>query len=127
MNRPPTAPDENDAWESDAVWSLLKQAPAPVASGRFTDETVRQARLGEQHPPWWQRILSPAPLAGFAAATAAIAITVIGYSSSVQKQATQAAIASHAIEEIADAEMLLAAVDHLDEFSDTELASLIGF
>jgi hypothetical protein len=32
-----------------------------------------------------------------------------------------------AIQDIADSETLIAAVDHLDEFSDTELVSLIGF
>ena len=31
------------------------------------------------------------------------------------------------IQEIAEAETLIAAVDHLEDFSDNELVSLIGF
>ena len=31
------------------------------------------------------------------------------------------------IQDIAETETLIAAVDHLDDFSDTELVSLIGF
>jgi hypothetical protein len=31
------------------------------------------------------------------------------------------------LQEIAETEILIAAVDHLDEFSDNELVSLIGF
>jgi hypothetical protein len=127
MKHPSTPPDDSNDWESDAVWGLLKQAPAPAASARFADETVRFSRLSELPRPWWQRLLAPTPLAGFAAATAAIAIAVISFSGTAQKQATQVATASNSIEEIAETEMLLAAVDHLDEFSDKELASLIGF
>jgi len=127
MKHSSTPPDDSNDWESDAVWSLLKQAPAPAASARFADETVRLSRLTGVQPPWWQSLFTPAPLAGFAAATAAIAIAVISFSDTAQKQATEVATASNTIEEIAETEMLLAAVDHLDEFSDKELASLIGF
>ncbi len=31
------------------------------------------------------------------------------------------------IEDVADTEILVAAMDHLDEFSDQELVSLVGF
>ena len=127
MKRPTSATDnDHDAWENDAVCDLLKQAPAPAASGSFADDTVRQARLADAPRSWWQGLCTRGPVVGFAAATAAI-IMLLGYFTITQRQATQAAIASSTIEEIAETEMLLAAVDHLDDFTDTELAALIGF
>ncbi|MEO8614781.1 MAG: hypothetical protein ABI600_06540, partial [Luteolibacter sp.] len=66
MNRNITPPD--DSWESDAVWKLLDQAAPHTASPRFTDDTVRAARLAGEVKPWWSRLLSPVPLAGLAAA-----------------------------------------------------------
>jgi hypothetical protein len=129
MNRKPLHTDES--WENDAVWKLLDQVPAATASPRFTDNTVRAARLAGQARPWWQRLFSPAPLAGLATATAALvfaALSLLGPGSgpgnpTAMLDAKQAA----AIQEIAETETLIAAVDHLDDFSDTELVSLIGF
>ncbi len=127
MNPQITPPDEDDTWESDPVWKLLKQAPAPPASARFTDDVVRLARLTPAPRTWWQSLLAPAPLAGFAAATAAIAIAIISLTNFQEEPSIQVTTASASIEEIAETEILLAAVDHLDDFSDTELASLVGF
>lgn len=122
-----TPPNEDDTWESDPVWNLLKQSPAPPASARFTEDVVRLARLTPAPRAWWQTLLNPAPLAGLAAATAAIAIAIISLTNFQEESATQVTTASASIEEIAETEILLAAVDHLEDFSDTELASLVGF
>ena len=127
MNR--NSPPPDDSWESDAVWKLLDQAPSQVASARFADEVVRMARLSGEVKPWWNRFLSPAPLAGFAAATAALTFSVLslfGPSSLPSSPVTDSPQAAN-IQEIAETETLIAAVDHLDDFSDTELVSLIGF
>lgn len=129
MNRNSSPPD--DSWESDAVWKLLDQAPPKTAGVRFADDTVRAARLSMETKPWWSRLFSPAPLAGFAAATAALAFAVVSLvgpasTSSVQTVALNSPQAV-AIQDIAETETLIAAVDQLDDFSDKELVSLIGF
>jgi hypothetical protein len=126
---PPT-PDE--AFETDAVWQLLEQATPSTASPRFAADTLRVARLLEQPAPWWKRIFAPAPLAGLAAATAAIAFAVVPLlpSRTVANAPALAALDSPqavAIQDIAETETLVAAVDQMDDFSDNELVSLIGF
>jgi hypothetical protein len=120
----------DDSWENDPVWKLLDQASPAAASPRFADDTVRAARLAGQDSPWWARLLSPIPLAGIATATAACVIAVIslrdespaGYNFSNSADAHAFA----EIQEIAETEVLLSAVDDLDQFSDLELVSLIG-
>ena len=129
MNRKPLHTDTS--WESDAVWKLLDQAPPAAAGPRFVDNTMRAARLANQRRSWWKLLLSPVPLAGLAAASAAIVISVVSLlphapqpvTQSAQVDAKQAA----AIQDIAETETLIAAADHLDDFSDTELINLIGF
>lgn len=129
MNRQPHHSDKS--WENDAVWKLLDQAPPAVASPRFADDTVRAARLAGQPAAWWKRLLTPVPLAGLAAATAAVVITVLSLSGTAPDPGSQTASADPAgfaeIQEIAETETLISAVDQLDDFSDVELVSLIGF
>jgi hypothetical protein len=129
MNR--HAQTSDSAWENDAVWKLLDEV-APITAGpRFVNETVRAMRLAVDEKPWWQRLFSPAPLAGLAAATAALAFAIVSLTGpmtvTVAPVATQESSQAVAIQEIAETETLIAAVDHLDDFSDTELAILIGF
>jgi hypothetical protein len=131
MKHPSTPPD--DSWESDAVWKLLDQAPMKTPSPRFLDDTVRAARLLEIENPWWHRWFAPIPLAGLATATAALCFAAISWvgpapESGVAQSASSFQTA-HAvdIEEIAEMETLLAAADYLDDFSNHEIASLIGF
>ena len=125
MNRHSTPPD--DSWESDAVWKLLDQATLKSAGPRFVEDTVRAAKLEVKIKPWWSRLFAPAPLAGLAVATAALAFAVVSLvgpaSAPVMLDSPQAV----AIQDIAETETLLAAVDQLDDFSDTELVSLNGF
>jgi hypothetical protein len=130
MNRNSTPPD--DSWESDAVWKLLDQVPAKAAGARFADDTVRAARLSDEIKPWWSRLFSPAPLAGFAAATAAVTFAVISLvGTTTPAPDTRTAVLDSpqavVIQDIAETETLMVAVDQLDDFSDNELVSLIGF
>lgn len=129
MNHPTPPPD--DSWESDAVWKLLDQAPPVPASSRFADNTVRAARLLVEEKPWWSRLFAPAPLTGLAACAAAVALAFVAVTGtpSRPKNSTATLDSSNAaqIQEIAETETLLAAVDHLDDFSDQDLVSLIGF
>lgn len=129
MNHPPLPPD--DSWESDALWKLLEQAPPVQASARFADDAVRAARLMADAPPWWSRYFAPTPLTALAACAAAVALGFVAWTGAPSRPETQIAIldSSHAaeIQEIAETETLIAAVDQLDDFSDHELVSLIGF
>lgn len=128
MNRKPLNNDES--WENDAVWKLLDQAPPAGPGPRFVDDTVRAARLLGQSSPWWKRFFSPAPLAGLAAAAAAVVFVItqasqqapVGDSTGGLANSEQAA----EIQEIAETETLISAVDHMENFSDTELVALIG-
>lgn len=129
MNRHPHQPDES--WENDAVWKLLDASPPATASPRFVDDTVRAARLTGQPAAWWSRFLAPPPLAGLATAAAACAIAVLALQNDTPaSRHTVDAADSNAfaeIQEIAETEALLSAVDDLDRYSDVELVSLIGF
>jgi len=125
------SPPPDNSWESDAVWRLLDQAQPKTASARFADDTVRTARLFVEPKAWWSRLLSPAPLAGLAAAAAALTFAVVSLVGPSSRPVTQIAMLDSpqaiVIQDIAETETLLAAVDHLDDFSDKELVSLIGF
>jgi hypothetical protein len=130
MNRQPLHHDES--WENDPVWKLLDQSPPATAGPRFADDTVRAARLAGQGSPWWSRILTPLPLAGLGAAAAACVIALISLQNDTPANGGGhiAGVDSNAfaeIQEIAETEALLTAVDNLDQFSDVELVSLIGF
>ena len=130
MNRKPFNTDES--WEQDAVWKLLDQAPPASAGPRFVDDTVRAARLMGQPEAWWKRLFAPAPLAGLAGATAALVFAAVSLTTEPTPEAVSQTAAydteqAAAIQEIAETEMLIAAADHLDDFSDNELVSLIGF
>lgn len=133
MNRTPLPPDD-DSWESDAVWNLLDQAPPRSAGARFTNDVVRAARLLPEEKPWWSRLVSPAPLAGLAGAAAVTALAVFAaltFVSPTGNHGTQAVVMDSAqavaIQDIAETETLIEAADQLDDFSDNELVSLIGF
>jgi hypothetical protein len=125
MNRNSMPPD--DSWESDAVWQLLDQALPKLADARFTADTVRAARLTSIAKPWWHHLLSPLPLAGLAATTAALAFAIISLVGPAKVSEVQLANQAFAIQDVAETETLIAAADQLDDFSDTELVGLIGF
>ncbi len=139
MNRNPQPPDQSpdtsqdSSWESDAVWKLLDHGTQTTPSPRFLDDTLRAIRLEPVNIPWWKRILSPIPLTGLATATAAITLTFIALNQDTptvpnitETRATPQETSLAAIQDIAEAELLNAAIDHLDDFSDHELVSLIG-
>ncbi len=126
MQREPHHTD--DSWESDAVWNLLDQAPPATASARFAADTVRAAKLLPVAKPWWNRLLAPIVGTGLAGATAAIVFALIGPSpEAMNSVAALDSPQAVAIQDIAETEALIAAADHLDDFSDIELVSLIGF
>jgi hypothetical protein len=129
MNRTPLQNEES--WENDPVWKLLDQSPPATAGPRFADDTLRAARLAGLDSPWWSRMLAPLPLAGLATAAAACVIAVLSLQHDTPAVGNHVAVVDSSafaeIQEIAETEALISAVDNLDQFSDVELVSLIGF
>ncbi len=118
----------DDSWESDAVWKLLDASPPSVASPRFVDDTMRAVRLLPGPKSWWNRLFAPAPLVGLAGSTAAVIFTLVTMSQPpVNTVAALDTPQVYTIQDIAESETLIAAADQLDDFSDNELVSLIGF
>lgn len=115
----------------DPVWNLLRQSPTASVSSGFTDRVVRTARLTEQlASPFWKRSYTAiaAVTAMAAALTIAAVLTFLPETpQAVVEQTPEQVDAFATLDEVANQEMLLAATDHLGEFSDTELVSLIGF
>ncbi len=81
--------------------------------------------------PWWPGLLLRwSPVAACGAVAAILVFTGMDRNDSDPQVAAVAENAEKTwgeIQQVAEDEMLAAAVDHLDEFSDQELASLIGF
>lgn len=124
---------ENDDWsEGDAMWDLLGKAAPKEASGRFADDALRAVKLLPESEPWWPKVLSFTPWAAVAACAVFAAMFLMNGPKGSPGGGVANAPADKEeqwvqIEEVAEAEMLVAAADHLDRFSDQELVSLIGF
>jgi hypothetical protein len=119
-----------DAWESDAVWKLIDTAPAPKASPRFAENTLRAARNSAQSTAWWKSwksLFAPAPLASLSTAAALAALAIAFFPSSDNTPFPDDSALSAETEEITDMENLIASIDQLDELSDSELIALIGY
>lgn len=124
MKSDPHADDA--ALESDPVWRLLAGSPAAQARTRFADDTLRAARLSGSPRRWWSVVVAPVPLAALAAA-AALVLAILAPQSGPAPSASIADPHADVIDEIAVAEMLIAAADHPEQFSDAEILSLCGF
>ena len=125
---------EREDWDDkDATWELLGKAAPKKAGGRFADDTMRTVKLLPEADPWWPRSLSFSPwfaLAACAAVAVFLFLNVIesgGDGSPPGANARDEAEQWLEIEAVAEEEMLAAAADHLDRFSDQELVTLIGF
>lgn len=132
-----STPPPDGSWESDAVWKLLDQAAPVKPRASFSDDLVRMAKLEPAPQPWWKRLLAPASIAGFATATAMLALAAFLLTNPEEVPAIDsqplAQVDSPAqgdpyedLQDLAETEALLAAADHLDAFSDQELGKLIG-
>lgn len=124
--------DSNDWKEGDATWELLGKAAPKEASSRFADDTVRAVKLLPEADSWWPKILSPSPWMALAACGVLAAFVFFRPpvdTEIVDKPSPDVQVEEQwvEIEEVADEELLAAAADHLDRFSDQELVTLIGF
>lgn len=124
--------DRDDWKKGDATWELLGKAAPKEAGSRFADDTLRAVKLLPEADPWWPKALSFSPWAAVAACGALAAFIFLNPPAEpkiVETPRPDVHIEEQwvAIEAVADAEMLAAAADHLDRFSDQELVTLIGF
>lgn len=129
----------DDDWcEDDATWRLLGEAVERRASGRFTDDTLRAVRLLPEGGGGWRRMLRPVCWLTGGAAVAACGVVAMfslmgwvdgGGGAEVAGVEVKVAAAEEwvMIEEAVTVELLAAAADHPEDFSDGELVALIGF
>lgn len=136
----------SDEWhEGDETWQLLGKAAPKQASARFADDVVRAVKLLPETDPFWPRILR---FSRWSLAAACVILTVsilidpadnesplpvtsaAGENSPVRVSGAVTANGQNRweqIEDIAQAELLAAAAEHLDEFSNQDLVTMIGF
>ncbi len=125
---------EQDDWDNkDTTWELLGKAELRKADGRFADDVLRAVRLLPESDPWWPKLL------GFSPWVAAVACTVLAAFVSLNPTDNRGITAPSItdvsddtdhwveIEAVAEEEMIVAAANYLDRFSDQELLTLIGF
>lgn len=138
----------NDEWnESDVTWRLLGKAAPKQASARFADDVVRSARLLPARNLVWFGILKISSYSWVAACVVLIGSIFINFTDKnpnfvgvpPTKEEAPALVSSMApkdtddqaewarIEDVAQAELLAAAADHLEEFSDRDLITIMGF
>ncbi len=122
--------EEQDV-SQDPVWDLLRQTSASAVSAGFADRVVMAARQADRaSSPFFSRTRWVISAVAGTAAALAIAATVVMLPEPVPVVVQDPHDSSDvfaSLDEVASQEMLLAATDHLAEFSDTELVSLIGF
>ena len=125
MNRAP-----QDDLENDPLWDLLRKSPAAEPSPWFVDDVVRAARLQPARKSWWQRFRLPMACGALAAATAAFAIVLLSLDPPAPALAPTAGTSADAapfaaLEDTLRTEVLVAAAEHPDHFSDAELVALL--
>jgi hypothetical protein len=123
--------NHNEHWdESDATWRLLEKAAPKQASARFADDVVRAVRLLPEAEPVWPRILK---FSRWSLVAACVILVVSIFSDPVENVPSKGPSVADSeaqweqIEDVAQAELLAAAAEHLDEFSDQDLITMIGF
>ena len=124
--------DKEEWGADDATWKLLGEAEPTRASGRFAEDAVRAVKLLPEAGSWWPKIVSFSPWAGVAACGVLVAFLLLNGADEGNGEDSPVVIVNAeekwvAIAEVAEAEMLAAAADDLDSFSDQELVALIGF
>ena len=122
----------NGDLDQDPVWDLLRQSPSLRPGPNFAANVVRAARLETAAPPWWSRLWIPASIGAALAGTAAVVAVVLTLQSAPPSASpvltTLPADSSLSdLQEDYEAEVLLAAAEHLGNFSDEELVTMVGF
>lgn len=125
MKRDPSSGD----LEQDPIWDLLRQSPSSRPAPDFAARVTRAARLASIEPRWWNRPWLPATLVGGLAAAAAITLALLPADpfNSPTPADSGAADSLAGLQEDYEAEVLLAASEHLANYSDEELVAMVGF
>ncbi|QJE94869.1 hypothetical protein [Luteolibacter luteus] len=125
--------DSSADFERDPVWELLRESAAQRPGPNFASNVVRAARLETQAKPWWSRFLIPASLGGVLAGATALVMVTLALKTNPGGTATpipgQPAVDSSLadLQDDYETEVFLAAAEHLGDYSDEELVSMIGF
>jgi hypothetical protein len=124
---------KHDDLEKDALWDLLRQSPGQRPRPSFATDVVRAARLSPPEKPWWLRVLVPLSTGGVLAGAAAMVIVTLSMQDPGGKAVAPVAVKAGTSQSIADVQdfaegqVLAVAADHLSDYSDDELVSLVGF
>ena len=134
MNSNKQQATDQDELAADPVWDLLRKSPTVQVSPQFADRVLRAVRQQEAPMPWWGRVFSLPIWVRTSAAAAVVAISCALFYLPKSPEVVQIAALTQVeteafsqLDEVASQELLLVATDHLNEFSDTELVTLIGF
>jgi hypothetical protein len=125
--------DSSADFEKDPVWELLRESAAHRPGPNFASNVLRAARLETQAKPWWSRLLIPASLGGVLAAAAAVVVVTLTLQTNPGGSAAPAPrqpLVDSSLADLQDdyeTEVFLAAAEHLGDYSDEELVSMIGF
>jgi hypothetical protein len=125
--------NQEDWNEKDSTWELLGKAAPRKASGRFADDTLRAVKLLPEADPWWPKALTFSPWVALCTCAALAAFLFLNPADDSSNSTPSVVHVSDEadqwveIEAVAEEEMLAAAADHLDRFSDQELVTLLGF
>lgn len=120
-------------FEKDPVWDLLRQTAAHRPGPNFAADVVRAARMQPPAKPWWSRLLIPASVGSVLAGAAALVTVMLTLQSNPTGESPMIAHNPPAdvtwtdLQDDAETEVFLTAAEHLSDYSDEELASMMGF
>ena len=134
---PKNSPEENHLLEEDEVWSLLDKSAPPQAGPLFSRNILREIRLEESQPSrsFWTRL----PWARFALPVALLFLIALGLvsigpekgnspdsaNSLANNTSSQGQESAPLVEALLEEELLIAAADHPELFSDEDLVALL--
>jgi hypothetical protein len=121
-------------FEKDPVWDLLRQSAAQRPSPNFAANVVRAARLEVPAKPWWSRLLIPASVGGVLAGAAALVTVMLTLQTNPKGDLSPDIVSNKPVntsfadlQDDAETEVFLIAAEHLGDYSDEELVSMMGF
>lgn len=122
-------PDHSSGdFEKDPVWDLLRQSAAHRPGPNFASDVVRAARLETTKKSWWSRFVIPASVGAALAGAAALVVVTLTLQTKPSGTVTMTPPDSLAdLQDDYETEVFLAAAEHLGDYSDEELVSMIGF
>lgn len=142
MNRPPQdsssrSPDDLELTQDQELWDILDDNPPPKASALFSRNVIREIRRQEGAstgrrlfglPSFSPRVLAPLAIAGLAVAAVVFwnpsSSSPAGFAKTSDSDPLPLEVAS-SLESSLESELLLAAADAPDLFSDEEVIAML--